>query len=325
MRLAPLGGLHAERACYFLGEYIMAKRIVLAGGSGFLGQALAASFLTDGYDVHVLSRGRASRNLVGTIIPWDGATVGPWAESLEDAAAVVNLTGKNINCRPTASNRDEIVRSRVASVKAVGEAIRRCSRPPRVFVQTTAVGIYGDAGNALCDESTAAGGGFLGETCKAWEKALEESPTPGVRRVLLRLGVIFGRTGGAFPPLANLARWFLGGAVGSGRQYISWLHIADAARIYRAAIERDDMKGVYLAVSPQPVTNADFMRALRAALHRPWSPPVPAFAARLGGWVMGINVNLALESQCCVPRRLTEKGFAFEFPELGGALKDLVG
>jgi uncharacterized protein (TIGR01777 family) len=303
----------------------MAKRIVLAGGSGFVGQALAASFLADGFEVHVLSRGAASSNALGTVIPWDGATVGPWAESLEDAAAVINLTGKNINCRPTVANLEEIVRSRVDSVTAVGEAIRRCNRPPPVFLQTTAVGIYGDAGDALCDESTAAGGGFLGETCKAWEKALEESPTPGVRRVVLRLGVIFGRAGGAFPPLARLARWFLGGALGSGRQYISWLHLADLVRIYRAAVDREDMQGVYLAVSPQPATNAYFMRALRAALHRPWSPPVPVFAARIGGWVMGMNIDLALASQRCAPRRLMEQGFSFEFSELSAALRDLIG
>ena len=135
------------------------KRIVLAGGSGFVGQALAGRLLADGYEVIVLSRG-APRNARGTVVPWDGSTLGDWAKSLEDALAVVNLTGKNINCRPTQSNRREIVRSRVASVQAVGEAIRRCRRPPRVFVQTTAVGIYGDAGDKVCDESTAAGRRF---------------------------------------------------------------------------------------------------------------------------------------------------------------------
>jgi hypothetical protein len=303
---------------------IMAKRIVLAGGSGFVGQALAANLLADGYEVQVLSRGGASRNLLGNLVPWDGATLDSWAESLEEAAAVINLTGKNINCRPTAANLQEIVRSRVDSVKAVGEAVRRCSRPPRVFVQTTAVGIYGDAGDEICGESTAAGGGFLGETCKAWENAFEESPTPGVRRVVLRLGVVLGRTGGAFPPLARMARCFLGGALASGRQYISWLHLADAVRMYRAAVDRDDFQGIYVAASPQPVTNAAFMRALRAAVHRPWSPPVPALAARIGGWLMGVNVDLALASQRCSPRRLMAQGFAFEFPELAGALVDLL-
>ena len=166
------------------------------------------------------------------------------------------------------------------------------------------------------------GGGFLGETCQQWEKAFDESPTPGVRRVVLRLGVVLGREGGAFPPLARLARWFLGGAVGRGRQYISWLHLADAVRIYRDTIDREDFQGIYVAASPQPATNAQFMRELRAALHRPWSPPVPALAVRLGGWLAGINAELALTGQRCAPRRLMQQGFAYEFAELRRALRD---
>ena len=139
--------------------------------------------------------------------------------------------------------------------------------------------------------------------------------------MVLRLGVVLGREGGAFPSLARLARWFLGGAVGRGRQYISWLHLADAVRIYRDAIDREDFQGIYVAASPQPATNAQFMRELRAALHRPWSPPVPALAVRLGGWIAGINAELALTGQRCAPRRLMEQGFAYEFPELRRALR----
>jgi len=354
------------------------KRVVLAGGSGFVGQALAAQFLADGYDVHVLSRdpqagAPTSGNLLGTVIPWDGMAIGPWAESLEDATAVINLAGKNINCRPTAANLREIVRSRVASVPCLVEAVRRCRRPPMVFIQTTAVGIYGDSGDRLCDESTPLGGaplkgtvpfsrpfcawcprksgqspgGFLGETCRQWEKALEDAGGKGdspifatkpawspmvpakigtvPRRVALRLGVVLGRTGGALPPLARLTRCFLGGAAGSGRQYISWLHLSDAVRIYREAVERDDFEGLYIAASPSPVTNAEFMRTLRATLHRPWSPPVPALALRLASWLLDMNTELALSGQRCVPRRLMERGFAFEFSELAPALRDLAG
>jgi uncharacterized protein (TIGR01777 family) len=303
------------------------KRIVLAGGSGFVGQALADRLLADGYEVIVLSRGKAPKAR-GTVIPWDGSTVGDWAKSLDDAVAVVNLAGKNINCRQTAANRREIVRSRVASVQTVGEAIRRCRRPPRVFVQTTAIGIYGDRSDLVCDESTPPGnplasGGFLAETCLQWETAFHDIPTPGVRRVVLRLGVVLGREGGAFPALAALTRWFLGGAVGSGRQYLSWLHLADAVRMYRDAIDREDFQGVYVAVSPQPATNAQFMRELRSALHRPWSPPVPTVAIRLGGWLGGINADLALTGQRCAPRRLMEQGFAYEFSELRRAMREL--
>jgi uncharacterized protein len=300
------------------------KRIILAGGSGFVGQALADCLLTDGYEVIVLSRHDAP-NVRGEILVWDGVKLGEWAKSLDDSLAVVNLTGKNINCRLTAANRQEIVHSRVASVRVLAEAIRQCSRKPRVFVQTTAVGIYGDPGDTICDESTPPGDGFLAETCHQWEDAFRASPTPDVRRVMLRLGVVLGRDGGAFPPLATLARSYLGGAVGRGRQYLSWLHLTDAVRIYRAAVDRKDYQGDYVAAAPQPVTNAQFMRELRAVFHRPWSPNVPAWAVRLGGWLAGINAELALRGQRCIPRRLLQCGFAFEFPELWPALDDLIG
>ena len=180
----------------------------------------------------------------------------------------------------------------MASVQAVGEAIRRCRRPPRVFVQTTAVGIYGDSGDRICDESTPPGGGFLGETCRQWEKAFDESPTPGVRRVVLRLGVVLGREGGAFPPLAGLARWFLGGAVGRGRQYISWLHLADAVRIYREAIDRErfsgHLRGRLAAAGDQRPIHAGTAGRTPPALE----PARPALAVRLGGWLAGINAEL---------------------------------
>ncbi len=301
------------------------NRIIIAGGSGFVGQALAGSLLAAGYEVSILTRPGAARNLRGSAVSWDGATVGDWAKTLDDALAVVNLTGKGINCRQTDANQREIVRSRVASVEVLGEAIRRCNLPPQSFIQATAVGFYGDSGDKVCDESTPPGSGFLGDTCRQWERAVADSLTPGVRRAVIRLGVVLGRNGGAFPPLASLARWFLGGAVGSGRQYLSWLHLADAVRIFVAAITRDDMSGVYVAASPNPVSNGDFMRELRTAMHRPWSPPVPALAVHFASLLTGINADLALIGQRCQPQRLLEQGFAFEFPELGAALRELVG
>lgn len=313
------------------------QRVVLAGGSGFVGQSLAASLLADGYEVVVLTRSPHAHGLRGIGVPWDGATVGDWANCLDGALAVVNLAGKSVNCRHTPENRREIVRSRVDSVRAVAEAARRSPRPPRTLVQVSATGIYGDAGDRICDESTPWGTGFFAETCMQWEEAFWGSPRteekpgevaaaslPGVRRVLLRLGVVLGAGGGALPTLARLARAFLGGRVASGRQVISWLHQADLNRMFRWAITQEAAEGVYNATAPHPVTNAQFMRALRGALHRPWSPPAPAWAVRIGAWLMGVDSSLALTGQRCEPRRFLGQGFSFEFADLEAALKNLI-
>jgi uncharacterized protein (TIGR01777 family) len=300
------------------------SRVVLAGGSGFLGRAVAASLLAAGHEVFVLTRRSSPLDILGTPVFWDPAAPGDWSAALDGAAALVNLAGRSISCRHTPDNCREIVRSRVESVRALGTAIRGCRMPPRTWVQASATGIYGDSGDRICDESTPTGAGFLAETCQQWENAFHEQATPGVRRVVLRLGIVLGRNGGALPPLARLARWFLGGSAGSGRQYVSWLHLTDVRHVFLESIRREDLSGTYVAASPEPVTNAEFMRGLRGALHRPWSPPAPTLAVRLGAWAMGVDASLALTGQRCVPRRLLNAGFVFEQPEIRGALRDLM-
>jgi uncharacterized protein (TIGR01777 family) len=299
------------------------KRIVLAGGSGFVGQALAPVLLANGYDVVVLSRGAARREGGIDYLQWDGRTLGAWASAIDSAEAIVNLTGKNINCRHHAENRREIIRSRVDSVRILGEAIAHCSKPPKVFVQTSGIGYYGDTGDQVVDEEAPRGNDFSAEVCRQWEGAFEALSLPATRKVVLRLGVVLGRTGGALPMLEKLTRFFLGGAVGSGRQFISWIHVADIVRMFVAAIEQEEMSGVFNATAPVPVTNSELMRELRRALHRPWSPPVPAPLARAGAWVMGTEGDLALLSYRCAPGRFLEHRFHFQFPNLRDALANL--
>ena len=292
------------------------KRIILAGGSGFVGSALAPPLRTKGYEVLLLGRG-------GTDLQWDGKTLGDWANALDGAEAIVNLTGKNINCRSTAENRREIVRSRVDSVRVLGQAISQCTVTPKTFVQASGVGYYGDTGDRVADEESPSGHDFFAEVCRQWEGAFDALDLPGTRKVILRLGAVLGREGGALPMLEKLTRWFLGGAVGSGQQFISWIHVADLVRMMISAIERAELIGLFNATSPEPVTNSAFMRELRHALHRPWSPPVPAPIARTGAWLMGSNGDLALTSCRCVPRRFLEYGFDFHFSKLPDALTDL--
>ena len=299
------------------------KRIILAGGSGFIGQALAPVLLADGYHVVVLGRGSAHREDNVDYSRWDGQSLGDWASAIDGAEAIVNLTGKNINCRHTAENRREIIRSRVDSVRVLGEAIMRCAKPPKVFVQTSGVGFYGDTGHHVADEDAALGNDFTAEVCRQWEGAFDAIDLPATRKVVLRLGVVLGRDGGALPVLESLTRWFLGGAVGSGGQFISWIHLADVIRMFVASVEQRELTGVFNATAPLPVTNREFMRELRRALHRPWSPPVPAPFARAGAWLMGSDGDLALMSSRCVPRRLLERGFKFQFQNLRDAFADL--
>ena len=301
----------------------MKPPIILAGGSGFLGEALADALLERNCDVVVLSR-RATRD-AGRVhqIHWDGRTLGDWAQAIDGAKAIVNLTGRSVNCRHTPENRREIMESRVNSVRILGEAVARSSRPPEVWVQASSLAIYGDPGDRWCDENTAHARGFSEEVCRRWEGELEKIAAPGLRKVVMRIGIVLDADKGALPVLARLTRFFLGGRVGHGRQYISWIHVSDLARIFVEAIERGDLSGVFNATGPNPATNAEFMRDLRRVLHRPWSPPVPAWATRVGAFLMRTEPSLALTGRRCCPKRFLESGFQFEFPELRGALADL--
>jgi uncharacterized protein (TIGR01777 family) len=299
------------------------RQIVVAGGSGFLGRSLASALVEASYRVTILTRSPKTSSGAIRELKWDGKSLGDWANCLEGATAVVNLTGRSVNCRYTPENRGEIVESRVDSVRTLGEAIRRCKQPPKVLVQASSLAIYGDAGDRWCDEAAPAGRGFPAETCFVWEKALRDSSMPGLRKVVLRIGFVLRRDGGALKTLINLTRWGLGGRVGNGRQYISWIHHRDMNRMFLAAIEDSSMEGIYNATGPNPVTNAGFMRELRAALHRPWSPPTPAWATHIGAALMGTEACLALTGRRCLPKRFQQRGFKFEFTDLAPALRDV--
>jgi len=300
-----------------------AKRLVMAGGSGFIGRALAADFAAHGYEVVVLTRSPRQRRDNIQEVAWDGAQIGSWSSALDGAGAVINLTGKNINCPHTPENLRDITASRVNSVKVLATAIGQAKVPPRVWVQASAVGFYGDTQAAASDENSPAGTDSLATVCREWEGAFVAADLKQTRKVVLRIGFVLGRDGGALPLLSKLTRYFLGGAVGSGRQYISWIHLADLTAMFATAVASEQMSGTYNAVAPKPVTNAEFMRELRRILHRPWSPPAPEFAVKLGAKLMGSEPSLALISQRCVPKRFQEIGFQFKFNDVTAALNDL--
>jgi hypothetical protein len=299
------------------------KRLVIAGGAGFIGRALSREFSARGFDVVVLTRSPRQRTDEVAEVEWDGARPGAWSAVLDGAEAVINLTGKNINCPHTPENLRDITASRVNSVNAIVAAIDRAASVPRVWVQAGAVGFHGDTGGAICDENAPGGTGALAGICRQWEAAFATAQVPRTRKIVLRIGTVLGRDGGALPVLSKMTRWFLGGAAGSGRQYISWVHLSDLTAMFVAAVTDDRLSGIFNAVAPNAVTNAEFMRALRRVLHRPWSPPSPAWAVKLGARLMGSEGSLALVSQRCVPARFLAAGFQFRFADVEGALKDL--
>ena len=304
------------------------KRVVLAGGSGFLGQALAKELLRRNYEVVVLTRALRERDEDDKVkeVEWDGEHAGDWMKCLDGAETVVNLVGRNINCRHTPENLREITKSRVNPVRAIAAAICHVKQPPRVWVQAGAVGYYGNGRDQWCDETAPNGQDSLAEVCRPWEQAFHAAALLHTRRVLFRIGLVLDRDGGALPMLANLTRWFLGGAAGNGKQYISWIHLADLTQMFLQAIEPENfLAGIYNAVAPNPATNAEFMRALRHNFYRPWCPPVPVLAIKLISRLIQTEPSLILNGCRCTPKRFLESGFECQFPDLRGALKDIGG
>lgn len=301
------------------------ERIVLAGGSGFLGRALAAHLDRHGYEVVVLTRDPESYDGAGRAVAWDGETVEEhWRRELEGARALVNLAGKNVNCRQTRENRNEILRSRVTPTETLGAALRLVYRVPEAWVQAGSLAIYGNAGDRVCDESAFIPGEYPTDVCVAWEEALGRSIRPEMRWAMLRIGFVLGRDGGALPTLANLAHLGLGGSIGSGRQWISWIHIEDMVRLFREAIENPVVFGIYNATGLQPVPNREFMAALRTTLGVPFGLPAPAALVRLAAPLMGADPDLALNGRRGLPVKMHGHGFRFRFHDLEEALTDLL-
>jgi uncharacterized protein len=299
-------------------------RIVIAGGTGFLGRNLARHLGRIGCDVVVMSRRPPEKNDGWHHVRWDARRLGDWVRQLDGASALVNLTGRSVDCVKTPDHCDEILRSRVESTELLGRALQRVNRLPRVWVQMSTAHRYGDPPDVVIDEDSAFGYGLAPFVGAAWEKAFTQSAPPHVRQVILRTSFVLGRSGGALPRLAKLARWGLGGKAGHGRQGISWIHEEDMNRLFAWAIAEDGVTGAYLATAPNPVSNAAFMHELRRALRVPVGLPATNWMVRLAApLLLGTDPELALYGRYCVSRRLQKEGFEFQFPDLGPALRDL--
>ena len=301
------------------------RKIVIAGGSGFLGRSLARHLAGDpGTSVVILSRHRPKDDGPWTFQAWDARNLGEWTRVLEGATALVNLVGRTVDCIKTPENKAEIMNSRVDATRVLGQAMKQIGNPPPVWVQMSTAHIYGDPPTEICDESSPFGTGLAPEVGEAWEQAFHEHCPESTRGVVLRTSFVIGRGGGALPRLRSIARIGLGGKVGNGRQGMSWIHEEDMNRIFERGIHDESMRGIYVATAPNPVSNAEFMRSLRKAIGMPIGLPAFAWMVRIGAPLfMRTDPELAIYGRYCVPRRLVEEGFEFNHPDLAPALDDL--
>lgn len=296
-------------------------KITITGASGFIGRRLLKVLGSAGHNLHVLSRHAGMNMPPGVRLSvWDPMNGLPPRESLENADAVVHLAGEPVAQRWTAEVKRRIRESRVAGTHHLVEALSALPRRPGVLVAASAVGYYGSRGDELLGESSPPGTGFLPEVCDAWEQEAQAAAALGMRVATIRIGVVLDPRGGALARLLLPFRLGAGGRLGSGQQWMSWIHLADLAEQFRFAVE-NPVAGVWNGVAPAAVTNREFTRELAHALHRPALFPVPALALKM---VLGEMSEVLLASQRAVPRAAQSAGFRFRFPQLGPALADLL-
>jgi len=302
-------------------------KVILAGGSGFLGRTLARRFP----DAVVLTRRPAEIDFARAVA-WDGRTIGDWARELDGADAVVNLAGRSVNCRYTARNRRRMMDSRVLSTRVLGEAIARCATPPPVWLNSSTATIYLHTFGAPHDESgivvaaPEANDAFSIEVATAWEAEFDRAATPATRKIAMRTAMVFGNeAGGVHDVLRRLTRLWMGGRMGSGLQYVSWLHADDFGRAVEWLIANRRASGIYNLCAPTPLTNGEMMAALRRVHGRSFGLPAYRWMLEIGAFFLRTETELILKSRRVVPGRLLAEGFSFLHSTLEEALRDLAG
>lgn len=307
-------------------------KIVIAGGSGQVGEVLTRAFRAKGHEIIVLSRGSLSG---AGVVEWDGKTLGDWAAEVDGSDVVINLAGRSVNCRYTDANLSEMMSSRVDSTRVMGQAISQAKRPPRVWLQMSTATIYAHRFDKANDEIDGQIGGnepdvprywdFSIKIARAWEEAQSNAETPNTRKVAMRSAMVMSPDkGGIFDVLLRLVRFGLGGPVGGGAQYMSWIYDLDFVRAVEFLIERNDLSGPVNLASPHPLPQREFMEAMRKAWGAPIGLPATKWMAKIGAVFMRTDTELVFKSRRVVPRRLLEVGFKFEHSEWPAAAKSLV-
>lgn len=301
----------------------MRKRIVIAAANGFIGSHLIEA-LASQFEVLTLTRRPFKHVLAHSNVLWDGKQMGAWTEVLEGSFAVINLSGKSVNCRHTKKNKAAILNSRLASTSILATAIEQCARPPDVWLNASGVSIYPPSFLGAYDEDTTDySDDFLADVTKQWETACL-SRAPETRKVVMRTAVVLGRNGGSFPLIRRLTRSYLGGKQGKGNQFFSWIHIEDYCQIVKTTLLVDTtIQGPVNMCAPEVVTNKEFMREVRSALGVPFGIPAPEFVLKIGGFVVGTEPSLVLKSTAVNSRVLKERKVKFIFPTLKEAVQNI--
>ena len=289
--------------------------ILIAGGTGFIGTYLKKRFEEKGENVKLVSR-------TGIDVPWVHQSL---VDELEHTDMVINLAGKTINCRHTGENKKMILDSRIKATSLLGNAIAACKNPPLLWVNASASAIYkSDTIAPATETSEHLADDFLADVVRRWETDFFSFKLPSTRQIALRTSVVLGRSKGAFPSLLRLTRLGLGGKVGNGKQFFSWIHIEDYFRIVEFLIQNDSITGVVNCTSPAPLSNAALMKEMRSKVKIPFGLPAPEFAVRIGAFFIGTESSLLLDSTNIYPERLLNAGFKFKFGDISTAISDLV-
>jgi len=305
----------------------MPKRVIVTGGTGFIGRPLCALLVERGYEVVILSRDpeKVAAAFEGKAIGarWGGRSPDAWARYADGASAIVNLAGDNIAAgRWTTEKKRRILESRLEAGHAVLQAVERASPRPAVVIQASAIGYYGDRGEEMLDELSARGADFLSGVCAAWETSTRDVETLGVRRAVIRTAPVLGARGGFLDRIVPVFQRGMGGYMGNGRHWSAWIHLRDEVAAIAFLLEREDLKGVFNLASPNPARNKEFYQTLGRVLGKPARLPVPAFLLRLA--LGEVARELILPGQRVIPRRLLDAGFPFAYPDLEPALREFL-
>jgi uncharacterized protein len=293
----------------------MSKRVVLAGGTGFIGQYFERKFIEDGYDIAIISRQEPH-------IHWhDRQRI---LEAIDGAALVINLAGRSVNCRYNEKNKKEIMNSRIDTTLIIGETIEKCKNPPPLWINSSTATIYRDAMDGpMSEDNGEEGEGFSVKVGKRWEETFFSFNLPSTRQAALRITIALGKDGGVIPVYHNLVKFGLGGKQGSGEQMFSWIHIEDLYRIVRFIESRKDLSGVFICGSPNPVSNKELMRLLRQTMGVKFGMPATEWMIKAGAIAIRTEPELILKSRWVTPSRLIRAGFVFLYPTLKLALEEI--